>query len=162
MKTLYVAPVRVPVCTLITSGGLHPQHDSSQVDKSRGTGKRTEMRLCFPTAVQSPLPSRGQAPFAHHGISGSSILSAVQRSASPVGLAPTSRIPIFFFSCTNKSKNSALICTDGGTRTTTHLGFLRDGCGNSTTLIPKLAALCQLHRYHPRPSSFRSVFPVQA
>lgn len=98
------------------------------------------MRLCFPTAVQSPLPSRGQAPFAHHGISGSSILSAVQRSASPVGLAPTSRIPIFFFSCTNKSKNSALICTDGGTRTPTHLGFLRDGCGNSTTLIPKLAA----------------------
>ena len=98
------------------------------------------MRLCFPTAVQSPLPSRGQAPFAHHGISGSSILSAVQRSASPVGLAPTFRIPIFFFSCTNKSKNSALICTDGGTRTPTHLGFLRDGCGNSTTLIPKLAA----------------------
>ena len=50
---------------------------------------------------------------------------------------PNSNLLLF---CTNKSKNSALICTDGGTRTPTHLGFLRDGCGNSTTLIPKLAA----------------------
>lgn len=50
---------------------------------------------------------------------------------------PNSNLLLF---CTNKSKNSALICTDGGTRTPTHLGFLRDGCCNSTTLIPKLAA----------------------
>ena len=54
---------------------------------------------------------------------------------------PNSNLLLF---CTNKSKNSALICTDGGTRTPTHLGFLRDGCGNSTTLIPKLAACANL------------------
>lgn len=68
---------------------------------------------------------------------------------------PNSNLLLF---CTNKSKNSALICTDGGTRTPTHIGFLRDGCGNSTTLFPNLR-LVPTSRYHPRPSSLRSVIP---
>lgn len=117
-----MAPVRVPVRTLIAPGGSASAARSVTSRRIQGHGQaHKENGSCAPMlspCQHNPQPPRGQAslalsgigsdiysilhapeeasptrrnlPFAHGGRSADFTLSAVRRSASPAGLAPTS------------------------------------------------------------------------
>lgn len=172
----YAAPVRVPVSTLTTPSCMLPCHGNHfqpscllrlcRNSKPRSTGKRTvsDASISFhrrtkPPAITWPGTIRSSRnKRLNHSISRSEVNIPSGTHSYFLNSNLLLSVPI-------SQRTLHSFCTDGKIRTSTHLSFfalsrlLRHCRHLRSSLIPKSAALCQLHRYHPCPSSFRSVIP---